>query len=137
MTRYRDYTIWDSEQREAEPANPFDDPEVQRRIAEIISRAATARRNSAPSQKRNQRTDVLSAPADAHSRRTDAWAPQVNGVVRTLMMLAEAAEPLGAKVVFLTPGKVSLHPPADFSRYPVGFGERAQGFAVHRLWHHD
>jgi len=34
---------------------------------------------------------------------TDAWAPQVNGVVRTLMMLAKAAEPLGAKVVFLTP----------------------------------
>jgi glycosyltransferase involved in cell wall biosynthesis len=34
---------------------------------------------------------------------TDAWAPQVNGVVRTLMMLAKAVEPLGAKVVFLTP----------------------------------
>ncbi|MGP0093635.1 MAG: glycosyltransferase family 4 protein [Xanthobacteraceae bacterium] len=34
---------------------------------------------------------------------TDAWQPQVNGVVRTLMMLAKAAEPLGAKVMFLTP----------------------------------
>ncbi|MGP0091907.1 MAG: glycosyltransferase family 4 protein [Xanthobacteraceae bacterium] len=34
---------------------------------------------------------------------TDAWAPQVNGVVRTLMMLANAAEPLGVKIIFLTP----------------------------------
>jgi len=34
---------------------------------------------------------------------TDAWQPQVNGVVRTLMMLAKAVEPLGAKVAFLTP----------------------------------
>src|ERR1700730_1877621 len=34
---------------------------------------------------------------------TDAWAPQVDGVVKTLTMLAKAAEPLGAEVVFLTP----------------------------------
>ncbi len=34
---------------------------------------------------------------------TDAWHPQVNGVVRTLTMLAEAAKALGADVRFLTP----------------------------------
>ena len=34
---------------------------------------------------------------------TDAWHPQVNGVVRTLTMMAEAASTLGAEVSFLTP----------------------------------
>jgi len=34
---------------------------------------------------------------------TDAWRPQVNGVVHTLEALARAAEGLGAKVAFLTP----------------------------------
>ncbi|WP_024517879.1 glycosyltransferase family 1 protein [Bradyrhizobium sp. Tv2a-2] len=34
---------------------------------------------------------------------TDAWHPQVNGVVRTLTMMAEAVEALGAQVSFLTP----------------------------------
>jgi glycosyltransferase involved in cell wall biosynthesis len=34
---------------------------------------------------------------------TDAWHPQVNGVVRTLTMMAEAAKPLGVDVSFLTP----------------------------------
>jgi 1,2-diacylglycerol 3-alpha-glucosyltransferase/glucuronosyltransferase len=34
---------------------------------------------------------------------TDAWHPQVNGVVRTLAMTAEAAKPLGAEITFLTP----------------------------------
>jgi glycosyltransferase involved in cell wall biosynthesis len=34
---------------------------------------------------------------------TDAWHPQVNGVVRTLIMMAEAATALGADVSFLTP----------------------------------
>jgi glycosyltransferase involved in cell wall biosynthesis len=34
---------------------------------------------------------------------TDAWHPQVNGVVRTLTMTAEAAKALGAEVSFLTP----------------------------------
>ena len=32
---------------------------------------------------------------------TDAWHPQVNGVVRTLTMMAEAAKSLGVEVVFL------------------------------------
>jgi 1,2-diacylglycerol 3-alpha-glucosyltransferase/glucuronosyltransferase len=34
---------------------------------------------------------------------TDAWHPQVNGVVRTLIMMAEAAKALGAEIEFLTP----------------------------------
>jgi glycosyltransferase involved in cell wall biosynthesis len=34
---------------------------------------------------------------------TDAWHPQVNGVVRTLTMMAQAARGLGAEVDFLTP----------------------------------
>ena len=34
---------------------------------------------------------------------TDAWHPQVNGVVRTLTSLARAATTLGAEIEFLTP----------------------------------
>ena len=34
---------------------------------------------------------------------TDAWHPQVNGVVRTLTMMADAARSLGVDVSFLTP----------------------------------
>jgi glycosyltransferase involved in cell wall biosynthesis len=34
---------------------------------------------------------------------TDAWHPQVNGVVRTLAMTAEAAASFGAEISFLTP----------------------------------
>lgn len=34
---------------------------------------------------------------------TDAWHPQVNGVVRTLTMMAEAAKALGVDISFLTP----------------------------------
>ena len=34
---------------------------------------------------------------------TDAWHPQVNGVVRTLTSLARSAAALGAEISFLTP----------------------------------
>src|SRR6476620_1164210 len=34
---------------------------------------------------------------------TDAWHPQVNGVVRTLTKLADAAKGLGGEITFLTP----------------------------------
>jgi 1,2-diacylglycerol 3-alpha-glucosyltransferase/glucuronosyltransferase len=34
---------------------------------------------------------------------TDAWHPQVNGVVRTLTMVAEAARALGVEITFLAP----------------------------------
>lgn len=36
---------------------------------------------------------------------TDAWHPQINGVVRTLTAVAEAARPLGVSCVFLTPAQ--------------------------------
>jgi glycosyltransferase involved in cell wall biosynthesis len=42
---------------------------------------------------------------------TDAWHPQINGVVRTLEALAQAAEALGAKIEFLTP--------AGFASLPI------------------
>lgn len=41
---------------------------------------------------------------------TDAWEPQVNGVVRTLQSLAESARGLGATVDFLTPERFSSVP---------------------------
>ena len=34
---------------------------------------------------------------------TDAWHPQVNGVVRTLTMMADAAQAFGVEISFLTP----------------------------------
>ena len=34
---------------------------------------------------------------------TDAWHPQVNGVVRTLTSLARSASAFGAEINFLTP----------------------------------
>jgi hypothetical protein len=34
---------------------------------------------------------------------TDAWHPQINGVVRTLTSLARSASALGADIKFLTP----------------------------------
>src|ERR1700694_3212420 len=43
---------------------------------------------------------------------TDAWHPQVNGVVRTLSSLARSASALGAEIDFLTPdGFASLAVP--------------------------
>src|SRR5262245_16554489 len=43
---------------------------------------------------------------------TDAWHPQVNGVVRTLTTLARSVRPLGAEAVFLNPeGFASLPVP--------------------------
>jgi len=62
MLRYRDYTIWDAvwerleaEEARSEPTNPFDDPDVQWRIAELISRAASGRevypRNEGPTRR--------------------------------------------------------------------------------------
>ena len=41
---------------------------------------------------------------------TDAWEPQVNGVVRTLQSLAESSRGLGATVEFLTPDGFSSVP---------------------------
>jgi hypothetical protein len=55
MIRYREYIEWDSAaQAENELANinesnsPFDDPTVRKRMIEIIIRAATGAKRSAP-----------------------------------------------------------------------------------------
>jgi hypothetical protein len=54
MPRFRDYTEWDSnhDQRNAkgmnEGENPFDDLEVQRRIAECIVRATLGTKERRP-----------------------------------------------------------------------------------------
>ncbi len=41
---------------------------------------------------------------------TDAWRPQVNGVVRTYERLREEAAPLDAEIIFLTPAEFSTIP---------------------------
>jgi hypothetical protein len=53
MTKYGDYTEWDSrpgrrenDAAECEATNPFDDPEVRRRMGELISRAVTGVKRS-------------------------------------------------------------------------------------------
>src|SRR6201991_350351 len=46
---------------------------------------------------------------------TDAWHPQVNGVVRTLTSLAQSASALGAEIQFLTP---EGFPSFDVPTYP-------------------
>ena len=46
---------------------------------------------------------------------TDAWHPQVNGVVRTLTSLARSALALGAQIEFLTP---EGFPSFDVPTYP-------------------
>ncbi|MGD9541629.1 MAG: glycosyltransferase family 1 protein, partial [Methylocystis sp.] len=42
---------------------------------------------------------------------TDAWRPQVNGVVRSLETMAQSARALGAEIDFLTP--------RDFNSLPM------------------
>ena len=54
---------------------------------------------------------------------TDAWRPQVNGVVRSLENLAAAAGPLGAQIEFLTP--------RDFLSFPMpGYPEISLALAT-------
>ena len=53
---------------------------------------------------------------------TDAWHPQVNGVVRTLTSLARSAAALGAEIEFPDPGRVSVAGRADLSGIAHGAG---------------
>ena len=46
---------------------------------------------------------------------TDAWHPQVNGVVRTLTSLSRAAATLGVEITFLTPDGFPVGRRADLS----------------------
>ena len=56
---------------------------------------------------------------------TDAWHPQVNGVVRTLTSLARSAAALGAEIDFLTPERVSVAGRPDLSGIARGVAEPA------------
>jgi hypothetical protein len=66
---------------------------------------------------------------------TDAWRPQVNGVVQTLEATAQAAEAQGAKVSYLTPEGV---PSVALPSYPgirvavPGVGEIARRISAIR-----
>ena len=63
---------------------------------------------------------------------TDAWRPQVNGVVRTLESMTQAATALGASFEFLTPDGVSDLSAADLRGNPGGDPELPRGGAAHR-----
>ena len=63
---------------------------------------------------------------------TDAWHPQVNGVVRTLTSLARAAEKLGVTIEFLSPEGFPSVPRSDLSGIASGAAEPAQDRAAHR-----
>ena len=54
---------------------------------------------------------------------TDAWHPQVNGVVRTLTSLAEAAGKLGVTIEFLSPEGFPVAAAADLSGLAAGAAE--------------
>ncbi|MET0706493.1 MAG: glycosyltransferase family 1 protein [Tardiphaga sp.] len=55
---------------------------------------------------------------------TDAWHPQVNGVVRTLTMMAEAAKGLGVDVSFLTPASFRTFALPSYADLRVAFPGR-------------
>jgi len=57
---------------------------------------------------------------------TDAWHPQVNGVVRTLTSLARSASALGAEVQFLTSDGFSVAGRSDLSGPANGAAEPAR-----------
>ena len=50
---------------------------------------------------------------------TDAWHPQVNGVVRTLSMIAETSKSLGVEVSFLTPNSFRSFPMPSYRELRV------------------
>ena len=63
---------------------------------------------------------------------TDAWHPQVNGVVRTLTSLARSASALGAEISFLTPDGFPSMPLADLSGLAHRAAEPARDRAADR-----
>ena len=63
---------------------------------------------------------------------TDAWHPQVNGVVRTLTSLAASARALGVAVDFLTPEGFPSFALADLSEPASGAAEPARDRAPHQ-----
>ncbi len=67
---------------------------------------------------------------------TDAYRPQVNGVVRTYERLAENVAALGAELTFLTPSHFRSIPVSDLSADPAGIAQlpraRPNSFARQR-----
>lgn len=57
---------------------------------------------------------------------TDAWRPQVNGVVQTLEATARAAEALGASVTFLTPDGFPTFPLPSYPGIRVALPRRGE-----------
>ena len=57
---------------------------------------------------------------------TDAWHPQVNGVVRTLSMMAETSKSLGVEVSFLTPNSFRSFPMPSYRELRVALPTRAK-----------
>src|ERR1700761_491688 len=57
---------------------------------------------------------------------TDAWRPQVNGVVRTLTSLAEAARGLGVAIDFLTPEGFPSVPLPTYPELRLAFPRRKE-----------
>ena len=67
---------------------------------------------------------------------TDAWHPQVNGVVRTLTMMAEAAKGLGVEVSFLTPQSFRTFALPSYADLRVALpGRRHIVLTRDRTWH--
>ena len=60
---------------------------------------------------------------------TDAWSPQVNGVVRTLQRVQEGCEALGHQVQVISPEQFRTVPVPDLSRDPA---RAAPGQAIAR-----
>ena len=63
---------------------------------------------------------------------TDAWHPQVNGVVRTLMSLAQSLRKQGVAVEFLTPEGFLSMPVPTYPWPAPGVAESARDCAPHR-----
>lgn len=64
---------------------------------------------------------------------TDAWRPQVNGVVRTYERLGEEAQKLGAELEFLTPSEFHTVPAPTYPEIRLslpGFGHVRRRFAA-------
>jgi glycosyltransferase involved in cell wall biosynthesis len=57
---------------------------------------------------------------------TDAWHPQVNGVVRTLTSLAKAAKPLDVEIDFLTPDGFSSLPLPTYPGLRIALPRRGE-----------
>src|SRR5271166_2583714 len=55
---------------------------------------------------------------------TDAWAPQVNGVVRTLTSLARTARGLGVNIEFLSPDGFTTFPVPTYPGLRLAFPGR-------------